>query len=290
MGGSLGIQVFLQSLPDGYLFTHELGHNFGLDHAPCGNPGVPDPNYPYRDGTIGVWNLDRMDFDTGGPVVRTPRDYDLMSYCGPKGMSRYHYERVKAWLTAYPPQPWPSYAYPLPQAVEASPHYLFAAWLLPDGSLRVYPLREGRGASGEPTPYRLRARIGGEVLEVPLLGQVYRAGEVAALRLEALLPGEPEALEVARGGEVLHRRERGPTPQALPEARAREEGGLARLTWRGLPYATLYHLAPDGRRTLLTQFAQGGEIAVSTEGLPPGGSFLVELSDGLRVVRLTLPR
>ncbi len=74
-----------------------------------------------------------------------------MSYCGPIGMSRYHYERVKAWLTAYPPA-LALLRLPPPPGGGGLPRYLFAAWLLPDGSLRVYPLREGRGASGEPTP------------------------------------------------------------------------------------------------------------------------------------------
>ncbi len=125
---------------------------------------------------------------------------------------------------------------------------------------------------------------------MPLLGQVYRAGEVAALRLEALLPKEPEALEVVRDGEVLHRRERGLAPQAAPEAAVREEGNLARLTWRGLPYATLHHLAPDGRKSPPHPVRRGQGDRRLHRGPAPRRSFLVELSDGLRVVRLTLSR
>ncbi len=43
-----GILVFLQSLPDGSIFTHELGHNLSLEHAPAGTRGCPTPTTPTR--------------------------------------------------------------------------------------------------------------------------------------------------------------------------------------------------------------------------------------------------
>ena len=73
------------SLPGPGIIAHELGHNLGLYHAPCG-AGGPDPSFPYSYGTTGAWGYDFRE----GELVR-PRAYDLMSYCGPKWISDYHF-------------------------------------------------------------------------------------------------------------------------------------------------------------------------------------------------------
>ena len=66
--------------------AHELGHNFNLDHAPCGGAPGPDPAYPYEGAEIGVWGYDPRD---GGTLV-APTTTDIMSYCG-GWISDYHY-------------------------------------------------------------------------------------------------------------------------------------------------------------------------------------------------------
>lgn len=70
--------------------AHEFGHNFGLRHAPCGEPGGVDPNFPYWGGSIGVPGFDIVENES------KPSDtyYDLMSYCGPGWISDYHYQKV----------------------------------------------------------------------------------------------------------------------------------------------------------------------------------------------------
>lgn len=73
-------------------FAHELGHNMGLRHAPCGAALSPDPNFPYEDGSIGVFG-----YETRGGNTRMvdPAEYrDLMTYCDPSWISDYHF--VKA--------------------------------------------------------------------------------------------------------------------------------------------------------------------------------------------------
>ncbi|MDE2929002.1 MAG: M66 family metalloprotease, partial [Acidobacteriota bacterium] len=67
--------------------AHELGHNMSLYHAPCGSAGGPDPAFPYPDGSTGAWGYD---FRFGGALA-TPGRPDLMSYCGPAGISDYHF-------------------------------------------------------------------------------------------------------------------------------------------------------------------------------------------------------
>ena len=74
---------FSQALPS--TVAHEIGHNMGLWHAPCGGAGGPDPLYPHAWGVIGSWGYDREKRRLVSP--HTP---DLMSYCGGQWISEYH--------------------------------------------------------------------------------------------------------------------------------------------------------------------------------------------------------
>jgi hypothetical protein len=72
---------------------HEIGHAHGLRHAPCGvglDPESLDPDYPYADGTIGVWAYDPLLGELLDPTVYT----DMMSYCEVNWTSDYHYRKL----------------------------------------------------------------------------------------------------------------------------------------------------------------------------------------------------
>ena len=69
--------------------AHELGHNFGRSHAPCGGVSSSDPNYPYAGGVIGQWGYDM----TAG-TLKLPTSTDLMGYCGSNWISDYTYVGV----------------------------------------------------------------------------------------------------------------------------------------------------------------------------------------------------
>ena len=75
---------FSQPLPT--TVAHELGHNMGLFHAPCGGAGGPDPLYPHPWGVIGSWGYDR-----DKKRLVSPHTPDLMSYCGGQWISDYHH-------------------------------------------------------------------------------------------------------------------------------------------------------------------------------------------------------
>lgn len=70
--------------------AHELGHNFNLMHAPCGNVAGTDGAFPHRDGRIGVWG-----FNFASQTVFGPDRPDLMGYCFNRPwISDYHFDRA----------------------------------------------------------------------------------------------------------------------------------------------------------------------------------------------------
>ena len=71
--------------------AHEVGHNLDLLHAPCGGALGTEPDFPYPNGSIGVWGYDFRD----SSVVSPARRRDIMGYCYDLGwLSDYYYEKV----------------------------------------------------------------------------------------------------------------------------------------------------------------------------------------------------
>lgn len=93
--------------------AHEIGHAHGRAHAPCGPPGNPpdgpDPDYPYDDGSIGVWGYDIVEGE-----LHPPTDSDVMSYCDDQWVSDFTYGALhrrgqnvnEGWSLPLPPQTW----------------------------------------------------------------------------------------------------------------------------------------------------------------------------------------
>lgn len=82
-------------------FAHELGHNFSVGHIDCGGPSGLEIHYPYDPEIIGSVGID-YDFTT---IYRSDEVADVMSYCWPKFISDWVYEKAQDYLTVYPPQP-----------------------------------------------------------------------------------------------------------------------------------------------------------------------------------------
>jgi hypothetical protein len=78
--------VGFTGIDSGWTMVHEVGHQHGREHAPCGTSGA-DRNFPQRDGTIGLWGYER---DT--PAMLDIRSHDFMSYCDDEWVSQYTWE------------------------------------------------------------------------------------------------------------------------------------------------------------------------------------------------------
>ncbi len=87
---NLGYPVSVGSATD-YVHAHEVGHTMNLYHAPCGGAGGPDPNYPHREGSIGIWGYDFAESRLLDPA----RYRDVMGYCFDDiWISDYHFDRA----------------------------------------------------------------------------------------------------------------------------------------------------------------------------------------------------
>lgn len=91
-GGVLGLasqgHPIAYSVAEPRVLAHELGHNMGLFHAPCGLSFGTDPDYPRVDGSIGAWGYDPR----GSGSLVPPHTSDFMSYCrAPHWISDYNY-------------------------------------------------------------------------------------------------------------------------------------------------------------------------------------------------------
>lgn len=85
-------------LPSGSpIAAHELSHNLGRYHAPCGGASGVDAYYPYPFGIIGVYG-----YDIAADLLKPPSTSDLMGYCGFGWISDYNYVGILNYRASTP--------------------------------------------------------------------------------------------------------------------------------------------------------------------------------------------
>jgi hypothetical protein len=101
-GGDGRVAACIVNVNGGTTAAQEIAHAFQRQHAPCGNPPNPDPNFPVFDalpsGSIGEFGI-----DSNGSVKNPATISDFMSYCGgpTRWVSPYTYVGL---LRNFPPQ------------------------------------------------------------------------------------------------------------------------------------------------------------------------------------------
>ncbi|HEU4741036.1 MAG TPA: M66 family metalloprotease [Meiothermus sp.] len=295
----LGLPVGVGN-PSSGVMAHELGHNFTLSHAPCGNAPNPDPNYPYAGGGIGSWG-----YNLSKGALVDPADSkikDVMGYCGFGWVSDYMYQKAQTFLEASPPQ-----AQTEPQLQNV---LLVSGRVTAQGVVLDPPTPMQAPLSlPKPGPYTLRLQTEKGVREVPFAtytaivmpnhdehtGHFQAMPAFTPQTLEQFVfsvsdPGALKALEVRRGGASLARLEAGVKLQTAPNLQLREEGESLFLSWNSAAYRHLSVAHLEAQRTTLALWQEGGSVRVSTRGLPAGGVFEVVLSDGINTLRQEIKR
>ena len=69
--------------------AHEFGHNFSLNHAPCGSVAGADNNYPYQNARVSIYGYDIFD-----RTLKQPNQPDFMSYCPQPWVSDWTFRKV----------------------------------------------------------------------------------------------------------------------------------------------------------------------------------------------------
>jgi hypothetical protein len=309
IGGSAAVGFDMPSAPTSVrdVASHELGHNFSLQHAACGGAGNPDPNYPYPDADLSkpgrvVWPYlaDEKSFYDPRPTDR----HDIMSYCGGQVFSDYNYTVMQSWL------------YPGNKTLKASVQSVTAPPSTPAAEPREVLLVSGEIGASATTLNPVKSFVGSPDASASgeyVLRVVTAAGaadyaftplqldhDARTQHFSVAIPntGAVQSVTVLHQGRTLVQRAAGSeraTVQSAHEAvplQVREAAGQAIVTWdaRASAFATVTWVGPTGQRLTLAQDLRGGSARLSTAELPAGGSFEVILSDGLNSTRQSVRR
>jgi hypothetical protein len=253
------------------VMAHELAHNWGRRHAPCGGPTDLDGNYPDPSGLTDSYGLD---LSTAQPTLKPATFSDIMGYCPSKWVSEYTYRGVFDYLA--PLSSLPVSAGVADQA--AQPSLLVWGHLGNDGlvlepSFHITTRPRLPSARG---PYSIEGRSAdGSVL----FAQSFKMAQVAdlpgnhqsfafAIPLSEIQAGRLASIRLSGEGRMTALS--ASSPAALRQAPAgtdavqvrRQIGGRVALRWDHRAYPMVMVRDPDTGEVL--SFARGGEVQLLT--------------------------
>ena len=276
-------------LPSGRnVAAHELTHNFGRYHAPCGGVGGPDPSYPYAGGTIGVYG-----YDLSTSTLRSPSSFDIMGYCNNPWISDYNYVGAMDWRAANSSV---DAAAAIGLTTEASPRQALLVWgRMERGQLVLEPafsILARPNVPRETGPYRIEAigRNGRTVFSYSFAGE--RPADIedpTARQFAFAIP-----LDEATQAEIASIRLSGPGAPAVSMHASLAPGGIAasvgavdasvaasgRVSVRWSGQTARMALIRDRQTGQVLSFARGANAQVRARS----SDLEVVLSDGVRSV------
>ena len=255
-------------LPSGSgIMAHELGHNFGRFHSPCGNPGGIDQNWRsdgfYAGGFIGVYGFDFTDNSVKDPQLFT----DVMGYCNNQWISDYTYAGMLNSLTD------PNRVASQPMVSGAQEQAAILVWgRIVNGVPVLEPAFEvtARPHMPAPGPHRL-SLMGADGRE--LVGVSFAADRIADLPdaetfaftiPRSMLRGRDIASLrlVARGGRTVTNVASADVAADAGMTMTRLNPRAMRLRWNAQRFPVVMVRDPDTREIL--SFARGGDVTVVT--------------------------
>ncbi len=292
---SVGLDLTGSTDAAGRLAAHEIGHNLGRFHAPCGVSGDPRQPFPYPNASIGpdVYGLDISQARVWSPVA--PDDTkDLMSYCQPQWVSDFTYQGLLNNQRIYGAS-----------VMQSGVGYLVRAVLTDDGAT-LEPVYALDGVTPD-APQRGEYTV--ELLDAA--GALLASHTVAAVEAEGLYHYGEETVEHDRDHGHIYRRITAVVPvPAGPVARFRlirdgvviaerandaatlavaASATIARndatwtLSWSNASVPALVRYTHDGKRwTSLGVDLVGGRLSLDPQTLPGDGHgrFEIVLADG----------
>ena len=261
--------------------AHELGHNWGRRHAPCGGAGGVDPSYPYTLGLIGVYGLDVGTREVKGPQQHT----DIMGYCQAAfWISDYTYHGVFTWRLEHDQQ-----------TTGAAVPTLLVWGRIADGELVLEPAFEVVTRPVLPArsgPYTIEGLDDGGAILFSISFAGERLADVPGdhRQFAFAIPLDPATRDRlvtvrlrGRGREVGHTT-RGRMSAALtgpaPQARAaRRAGEAVAVEWDAVTHPAV--MVRDARSGAILSIARDGRAIVTDSG----SELELLLSDGVRTTR-----
>ncbi len=289
VGGGWLASIGWDHMPSGSgVMAHELGHNMGRSHAPCGGVSGADAGYPHAGGAIGSWGIDLATMGLKSPTGH----FDLMGYCSPDWISDYTWRAMIAYRQSNP-----NYAPPMappPSAVGA----LLVWGRITAGGIQLEPaLRLAAPTPLAPanSPYRIEgyAADGRLLFDYPIaVEETHNDREreehfSSAVPLDAVADRDLVRLRlVGPAGSVERRSAQGLAAAGAGRLQLRSPAVALRapnavqagLTWDAATYPVA--MVRDAVTGEILSFARGGSAAIWTASR----RFDVTFSDGVRSV------
>lgn len=288
---------------NGNIMAHELGHNLNLKHINCGTPPNADLRYPYNGNSTGSVGINSTLTE-----LRQPNSYrDVMSYCSPKHVSDYHYEKAQDFLLTRPEAAFasPAATQPTAMAAMAARALYISGSIGADGQLNIRTvLPVNRAAVQYPASawqFRLLTATGQQLWvnpELPEYGHPAaipaKAQRAQSFRVEIPLQ-DISRIELWRSEQLVSKLDFSAQAQELastaPAAEVQERNNTVCVSWparQALSLSLLHHQADQ--ITALALNDTSGQVCRDSQALPPGGQWQLVWRHGLSLQEQWLPR
>ncbi len=289
------------------IMVHEEGHAFNLNHAPAGGAGSPQLNYPYYNyqasanggAVIGSWGFDPATSQAYNPTAY----FDVMSYAkATHWVSDWDYLSAMGFMGEREQSPVSLGA--AVASAAATEQWVVSGLVRPDGQVRLSPLLRVTCAqvlpkTGELTlvlksPTTTRT-IPFSAIQVPDLPAGYRHFVFTVPATDALTSAEVQAPGGQSSKRAITSSLTARTKAVAASAQdgslvVQESGGVLHLEWDAQAHPFVNVLYEGASRMTLGLNLTGGSTDLSLAGLPAGGQFVVQYSDGLNAVVHSTPR